>query len=86
MPDRDPIVGPLEVQLGDDGSRMVGVDGQCRFWIKCDHALWYLWTQRVDGTGKGERLIATFRDYDAMERFCAVLGLARAELLKPEMA
>lgn len=84
MADRDPIVGPLEVQLGAYGSRVIGVNGQYRMVARQAGRRWKL--SFVEIQTEKEAPVGAFQSEFALESFCHLLKLARAELLKPEMA
>lgn len=83
MPDRDPIVGPLEVQLGDE-TRLIGINDDQRIVAEKSGRRWNLWLRPVEGKSRG-RLLATCPTVMGLDALCDALGLARAELLKPEM-
>jgi hypothetical protein len=86
MADRDPIVGPLEVQLGDDGRRLIGIDGKRRLLIYHDGKKWCCTIDRLDQPSRHYAPIIHFTRAGDIEIFCDMLAIARAELLKPEMA
>jgi hypothetical protein len=84
MPDRDPIVGPLEVQLGDE-TRLIGINYDLRIVAEKSGRKWNLWLRPVEGKSRG-RLLASCPTIFGLDALCDALALARDELLKPEMA